>query len=98
MDDLVRIYHVAITDETLSGPVNACSPHPVRFKDFINHLRKFKKALIIPFPVWILKLFLQETADVVLFSQKMVPAKLMKINFRFSYTELRDALSEIFSE
>jgi len=98
MDDLVRIYHVAITNETLSGPVNACSPHPVRFKDFINHLRKFKKALIIPFPVWILKLFLQETADVVLFSQKMVPAKLMKINFRFSYTELRDALSEIFSE
>ena len=97
MDDLVRIYHLVVMDERISGTVNACSPNPVRFRDFIDQLREFRKALVIPFPVWILKLFLKETADVVLFSQKMVPAKLLKMNFRFSYPRLRDALSEIFS-
>lgn len=96
MNDLVRIYHVAITYETLSGPVNACAPYPVPFQEFIDHLREFKKALVIPFPAWILKLILRETADVVLFSQKMIPVKLLKMNFPFSYPRLRDALKETF--
>jgi len=96
-DDLVRIYYSAITDESLSGPVNACSPHPVRFREFLNHLRAFKKAFVIPFPEWILRIFLRETADVFLFSQRMMPVKLLKNNFQFSYPNLRDALKEIFS-
>jgi uncharacterized protein (TIGR01777 family) len=96
-DDLIRIYHSAITDENLSGPINACSPHPVRFREFLNHLRAFKQALVIPIPVRILRIFLRETADVFLFSQKMVPSKLLKNNFQFSYPDLMDALEEIFS-
>jgi uncharacterized protein (TIGR01777 family) len=96
-DDLIRIYHLAVTDENLSGPVNACSPHPLRFKEFLNHIRTFKKAFVVPFPVSLLRIFLRETADVLLFSQKMMPSKLLKINFQFSYPILRDALKEIFS-
>ena len=96
-DDLIRIYHMAVTDKNLSGPVNACSPHPVRFREFLNHIRAFKKAIVIPFPVSLLRIFMRETADVVLFSQRMIPAKLFKNNFQFSYPNLRDALKEIFS-
>jgi NAD dependent epimerase/dehydratase family enzyme len=40
---------------------------------------------------------MRETADVVLFSQRMIPAKLFKNNFQFSYPNLQDALKEIFS-
>jgi uncharacterized protein (TIGR01777 family) len=97
MDDLVRIYHLAVEDETLSGPVNACSPFPVRFKDFINHIRRFKKAIVIPFPVRILRILLKETADVVLLSQRVIPEKLLRKKFQFSYPHLSDALKEIFS-
>jgi hypothetical protein len=97
MEDLIRIYHFAVENENISGPVNACSPYPVRFRDFIGHLTKFRKAMVIPFPILILKLFLQETADVVLFSQKMVPTMLLKNNFQFNYSKLSDALEEIFS-
>jgi len=57
MSDLLRIYHFAATDETLSCPINACAPNPVRFRDFIFALTKYKKAIVIPFPVWILKLY-----------------------------------------
>lgn len=97
MSDLLRIYHLAATDETLSGPINACAPNPVRFHDFIYALTKYKRAIIIPFPVWILKLLLQETADVIMFSQKMVPAKLHERNFQFLFPRLEDALRDIFA-
>lgn len=97
MEDLIRIYHFVVTNETISGSVNACAPYPVRFRDFIDHLTKFKKAMVIPFPIFLLRLFLQETADVVLFSQKMVPTKLLRTNYQFSYSKLSDALEEIFS-
>jgi len=98
MNDLIRIYHFVVTNEHISGPVNAGSPNPVRFLDFINHLKQFNKALVLPLPIFILKLLLQETADVVLFSQRMVPAKLIKNNFKFSYPKLGDALDDIFSK
>jgi len=97
MKDLLRIYYAAVTDKTLSGPVNACSPNPVRFRDFLSHLTKFQKAIILPFPIFLLKLFLQETADVVLFSQRMMPGKLMKTGFQFSLPELETALNDIFT-
>jgi len=97
MSDLLRIYHLAATDKTLSGPINACAPHPVRFRDFIYQLTKYKKAFIIPFPVRILKLFLQETADVIMFSQKMVPAKLRERDFQFLFATLEDAFEDIFA-
>jgi len=97
MNDLLQIYHEAAVNKDLSGPVNASSPHPVRFREFLHQLTNFKKALLLPFPGWLLKLFLQETADVVLFSQKMIPGKLLKANFQFSYPKLEDALRAIFT-
>jgi uncharacterized protein (TIGR01777 family) len=97
MEDLIRIYHFAVTNDNISGPVNACSPYPLRFRDFIGHLAKFRKAIVIPFPILILKLFLQETSDVVLFSQKTVPTMLLKNKFQFKYPKLSYALEEIFS-
>jgi uncharacterized protein len=97
MNDLLQVYHEAAVNKALSGPVNASSPHPVRFRDFLRQLTKFKKALLLPFPGSLLRLFLQETADVVLFSQKMIPGKLLKINFQFSYPKLEDALRIIFT-
>ncbi len=98
MKDLIRIYDTVIIDETFSGPVNACSPNPLRFRDFMQQLTSFKKAILIPFPAWILKLILQETADVVLFSQRMIPGKLQGGNFQFSYPKLNDALTDIFTD
>ena len=96
MKDLIRIYHTVIIDESFSGPVNACSPNPVRFIDFMRQITGFKKAVLVPFPSWILKIILRETADVVLFSQRMMPGKLIKTGFQFSFPELEDALSDIF--
>jgi uncharacterized protein len=96
MKDLLRIYLEAVTNENLSGPVNACSPNPVRFKGFVHALTKYQQAIVLPFPAFLLKIFLQETGDVVLFSQRMIPGKLVKNDFLFSYPTLEEALGELF--
>jgi uncharacterized protein len=98
MTDLTRIYEEAITNRNLSGPVNAASPNPMRFRDLLSCLTCYKKAVILPLPVFLLKLLLQETADVVLFSQRVLPVKLTNAGFQFSYPELDQALKEIFSK
>ncbi|NWF99004.1 MAG: TIGR01777 family protein [Nitrospirae bacterium] len=97
MQDLLRIYEDVTVNDNFSGPVNASSPNPERFKDFVKSLTKFQKALIIPLPVFLIKLFLQETADVLLFSQRVIPAKLEKNGFKFMYPNLENALKDIFS-
>jgi uncharacterized protein (TIGR01777 family) len=97
MLDLISIYRSAIIDKSLSGPVNACAPAPVRFHDFVDELRKYKKAVVIPFPVFLLKLFLRETSDVILSSQKVLPQKLLNKNFEFSFPTIEEALRDIFA-
>ncbi|MEW6053182.1 MAG: TIGR01777 family oxidoreductase [Nitrospirota bacterium] len=98
MTDLLRIYYAAATDPDISGPVNASAPNPVHFRDFVDHLRKYKKAVVVPFPVFMLKLILQETADVVLFSQRMIPGKMQEKKFLFTYPLLDDALRDVFAD
>lgn len=97
MDDLIRIYEAAIIHESLSGPVNACSPEPIRFQEFLEYITKYRKAVIIPFPVSLFKLFAKELADELTNSQRIVPAKLQKIKFHFLYGNLNDALKDVFS-
>ncbi len=98
MDDLVRIYHAVVTDESMEGPVNACAPHPLRFRDFLEELRIYKNVMVIPFPPGILRLLISETADVLTFSQRMVPSKLQEHGFEFSYPDIRHALQEVFAK
>ena len=97
MEDLIRIYETAVSNESLSGPVNACSPEPVRFRELLDHLREYRKAVIIPLPVSLFRLFAKELADELTNSQRIVPAKLQNTQFRFVYGNLKEALHDVFS-
>lgn len=97
MDDLIRIYEASIVHESLSGPVNACSPQPVRFHEFLEYITKYRKAIIIPFPISLFRLVAKELAAELTNSQRIVPAKLQKISFRFVHNNLNEALKDVFS-
>jgi uncharacterized protein (TIGR01777 family) len=97
MEDLIRIYEAAIAHENLSGPVNACSPEPVRFHEFLNHIKQYRKAIIIPFPISLFRFFAKELADELSNSQRMVPAKLQEMKFQFVHGNLNEALKDIFT-
>jgi uncharacterized protein (TIGR01777 family) len=95
MEDLISIYETAITHESLSGPVNACSPEPVRFHTLLNQITQYRKAVIIPFPVSVFKVLAKELADELTNSQRISPAKLQKIQFRFAHGKLNEALKAV---
>lgn len=97
MDDLIRIYETAITDDRLSGPVNACSPEPIRFRELLNHLREYHRAFIIQFPVALVRPFMKDLANELTNSQKVIPAKMNNIKFRFEYENIRKALKAVFT-
>ena len=96
MYDLVRAYCLAVTDDRLSGPLNACAPYPTHLADFMRTLAEYKKAIVVPFPSLVLKLLLRETSDVILFSQKMKPAKLLDKSFQFYFPTVEEAFKDIF--
>jgi len=97
MEDLISIYETAVSNESLSGPVNACSPEPVRFRELLDHLREYRKAVVIPFPVSLFRLVAKELADELTNSQRIVPAKLQDMQFRFVYGNLKEALKDVFT-
>jgi len=93
VDDLVRVYRLAIEDEGLSGVVNAGAPGAVRQADVARAMgRVLRRPSFFPVPAWPLRLVLREEATLVLGSRRVAPAKLEALGFRFAYPDLEAAL------
>lgn len=96
IDDIVEIYLYALENETITGPLNAVSPHPVMMKYLAKTLGKIlKRPSIFSVPNFILKLVVGEAAEVVTASQRVIPDKLVKNGYKFKFTKLEDALRDL---
>lgn len=96
MKDILNIYMKAVMNENISRAVNASSPNPVRFKDFVKSLKKYRRLVIIPMPKFLLKLLIGETADVLLFSQRVIPKRLQDLGYKFYFDNLDNTLKSVF--
>lgn len=92
-DVVGALYHCAF-DENLSGPVNLCSPHPVKNREFTQTLgRVLNRPTLIPIPAFTLKSIFGEMAqETILSGQKVKPTQLKSSEYPFFHTELEDAL------
>lgn len=99
LDELVAIIEYALTTNSLSGPVNAVSPRPVRNADFTKILaRVLHRPALFPAPAFALRLALGEMADALLLSsQKVLPKKLAGLGYHFASPDLEAALRNILS-
>ncbi len=96
-DDLnAAILHV-IQTETLSGPVNAVSPHPVTNREFTKVLGHILlRPTILPLPGFAARLALGGMAGpLLLASTRVEPAKLIASGFKFQFVNLEQALRHI---
>jgi len=102
IDDIIDvIYHSIITD-SLSGPVNAASPKPVRQKEWASTLANvlwgkfgFLSGLI-PVPGIALKTFLGEFGDVLALSSiKVNSSKLIDSGYEFRFENLEDCFRHL---
>lgn len=94
--DVISILIEALTNEKMSGPVNAVAPDPRTMSDFSKALgAALRRPSWIPVPAFALRLGLGEMAEMLLTGQRVVPAAAEAAGYRFHYRSLGDALAEI---
>jgi uncharacterized protein len=98
VDDLVRVIELALDDATLSGPLNAVSPHPERQRDFQRALTlALRRPLWLWIPAALLRIALGEMAELLVKGQRVAPRRLLEKRFAFRYPLLEDALQDLFT-
>jgi hypothetical protein len=97
--DLAEAFVFLLKHPEISGPVNVCSPNPVRNKDLAKALgRALHRPSFIPAPAFMVKLALGEFGSVILEGQKVIPRKLLENAFVFQYPDIETALQGIVGE
>jgi uncharacterized protein (TIGR01777 family) len=98
-DDWVSLARWAVETPGARGPLNLTAPGPVTNADFARALgRALKRPAILPAPGFALKLALGEmAAPLLLYSQRVVPARALEGGFRFAHPDLDEALADLLS-
>jgi len=94
--DLAEAFAFLSKHPEISGPVNVCSPNPVRNRDLAKALGKaLHRPSFFPAPGFMVKLVLGEFGSVILEGQKVIPRKLLENGFVFQYADINKALQGI---
>jgi uncharacterized protein (TIGR01777 family) len=98
IDDMVAIFVKGIEDPGFTGTYNAASPHPVSNKQLTKAIAKAIKRPFWPIgiPSFLLKIILGEQAQIVLKGNKISSKKLISSGFKFQYSNLQDAIVNLF--
>ncbi|ANW65438.1 TIGR01777 family protein [Mycobacterium sp. djl-10] len=96
IDDLTDIYHRALYDTALSGPVNAVGPEPVRNSEYTAALAGvLHRPALLPVPAIGPKLLLGSDGvrELALANQRVLPTKLAGAAHHFRHPDVTDALA-----
>jgi uncharacterized protein len=97
ISDLVEALIFTIGHPSITGVVNAVSPHPSTNGEFSDKLAKvLGQPAWIAVPAFALKMLYGEGAQVMLDGQQAVPEKLLKSGFSFRYPTIQNALVQIY--
>ena len=96
LHDLVEVIATALTDERYRGPMNVTAPEQVTNLTFTRELATAlgrRAPFAVPGPL--LRLAFGGASEVLLASQRAVPARLKELSFPFRYPTLREALVDL---
>lgn len=94
LDDLTALIYHVLYDDTLRGPVNATSPHPVTNATFASALgRAMGRPTVLPVPSLAVKAAFGELGtELLLWGQRVFPTKVTEAGFDFFYEGVEDSL------
>jgi hypothetical protein len=96
MDDLISAIIFILENRDIKGPVNFCSPNPVRNSDLAKTLANvLNRPAFMKAPSFMIRLVMGELGESFMSSQRTVPDKLLKHGFEFQYPDIKSALSDI---
>lgn len=102
IEDLFRMVIYLQEHPHLNGVFNASSPHPVTNRELMARLREQMGVRIgLPSPRWMLELgarFIQTETELVLKSRWVIPERMEREGFTFTYGTLDTALAEILNK
>ncbi len=96
LHDQIALMDFLLRRTDARGPYNACSPQPVRNRDFARSLgRALGRPAFMPVPAFVLRLLLGELSGLLLGGQRAVPSRLRAAGFNFAFTDLDMALGDL---
>ncbi len=96
IQDLAAAFVFLMKTPEISGPINICSPNPVRNRDLAKALgRVLHRPSFMPAPGFMLKWVLGEFGSVILEGQRVIPRRLLDQGFVFQYPDIDKALQSI---
>ena len=99
LDDLVGIFKYALENDAVSGPVNGTAPNPVTNRQFSKALgRALHRPAVVTVPAFAVKLALGELGGLLLTGQRVMPEKALEAGYKFKYTNIDEALKDIFKK
>ena len=98
LTDLMAAILFVCEHSRVNGPLNFCAPNPARNRELANTLGEvLGRPAIMPAPAFMVRAVLGEFGNVLLDSQRTIPAKLLSHGFEFQYPDIRSALKEVIS-
>lgn len=96
LDDVLDAFLLAMNTPDLEGPVNVTAPEPVTNQVWTHALGEaLGKPTRFPVPGWALRTFMGDRSQLMLSSQRVIPARLLEAGFRFRHEHVRSALAEV---
>jgi uncharacterized protein len=98
INDMVRLIDFCIRNESITGPVNATAPNPLRNDDFGRTIGKvLRRPHWFPVPSFLFKAIFGELSVLLLKGQRVIPRKLLDHGFEFQYSTLEPALKDVWN-
>lgn len=99
LSDWVGMVQYCIENTSLKGPVNLCAPNALPMAEFSKALAKaLRRPCWFVLPQWLLQLVLGEFSQVILYSQNVVPKRMLESGYKFQYPVLTQALAQIYAK
>jgi len=100
IDDMVGMYIHALENLKMESCYNACAPFPVTNEGLTRSIAKHLHRPFWPFkvPKKAIELLMGERAEAVLMSNNTSAQKILDAGFKFRYTDLDDALADLYKK
>jgi uncharacterized protein len=97
--DFCRSIELLLTDPSLEGPINLCSPNPLPNREFNGILRRVVGAKLgLPAPAWALEIgaaMMRTETELILKSRRVIPTRLLNQGFKFDFPDWRTAAEDL---